>query len=283
MWQRLKLDKQHRAAVGFTQKAMPNLSDCFLRIQCTQAAETAEPAEEPQSAEQAEPAAEETKPAEEPQKAENSEPEAQKEPVKAVTEPEAQPEKEQKPAEQKSAEVKNECPVCPEAEKNDPKKEKPAPVFYSPSVGLGIGASIFSMRINNDIDFLLKHTADGTNVYMGLEIDFRYSPYMDDHSVYEIPLQVNMAVDFPIVHHNINRVALWFSAGIDLAFGYVWYYDYDDEDWESDKDRDTHFKALFAWGFGVNLLFKNNVTLKLGFDSFYGKYPDIICAAGYRF
>lgn len=250
-------------------------------ISCTQAAETAEPAEEPQSAEQAEPAAEETKPAEEPQKAENPEPEAQNEPVKAVTEPKAQPEEVQKPAEQESAEVKNECPVCPESG-TDPKKEKPSPVFYSPSVGFGIGASIFSMRINNDIDFLLK-TADGTNVYMGLEIDFRYSPYMGDHSIYEIPLQLNMIVDFPIVHRNISRVALWFSAGIDLAFGYVWYYDYDDDEWKDGKERDTLFKPLFAWGFGVNMLFKNNVTLKLGFDSFYGKYPDIICAAGYRF
>jgi hypothetical protein len=40
---------------------------------------------------------------------------------------------------------------------------------------------------------------------------------------------------------------------------------------------------MAAWGFGVNMLFKNDVTLKLGFDSFYGKYPDLICAAGYRF
>ena len=43
------------------------------------------------------------------------------------------------------------------------------------------------------------------------------------------------------------------------------------------------FKVMPAWGLGVTMLFRNDVTLKLGFDSFYGKYPDIICAAGYRF
>ena len=156
-------------------------------------------------------------------------------------------------------------------------------MFYQPSIGIGIGASIFSLRINNDIDFLLKHTKDGTNVYMGLEIDFRYSPYLDDHAVYEIPIQVNLAVDFPVVHRNISRLALWFSAGIDLAIGYLFYYDYDDDDWDDSKDRDTMFRVMPAWGMGVTMLFRNDVTLKLGFDSFYGKYPDIICAAGYRF
>ena len=161
--------------------------------------------------------------------------------------------------------------------------EKPSKMFYQPSVGIGIGASIFSLRVNNDFDFLLKHTKDGTNVYAGLEIDFRYSPYLDEHSIYEIPIQMNMMLDFMVRHRNIKRLALWFSAGVDLAFGYLFYYDYDDGEWDNGKDRDSLFKVMAAWGFGVNMLFHNDVTLKLGFDSFYGKYPDIICAAGYRF
>lgn len=231
--------------------------------------------------------------------AENQEIEAQNAPQEEKTEPEAA----EKPAEPAPEETKTETPAQPaapeEPAKEEPaqpepaaaqsvcepaqKEEKPSKMFYQPSVGIGIGASIFSLRINNDIDFLLKHTKDGTNVYMGLEIDFRYSPYLDDHSIYEIPIQVNLAVDFPLVHKNISRLALWFSAGIDLAIGYLFYYDYDDDNWDDSKDRDTMFKVMPAWGMGVTMLFKNEVTLKLGFDSFYGKYPDVICAAGYRF
>ena len=231
--------------------------------------------------------------------AENQETEAQNAPQEEKTEPEAA----EKPAEPAPEETKTETPAQPaapeEPAKEEPaqpepaaaqsvcepvqKEEKPSKMFYQPSVGIGIGASIFSLRINNDIDFLLKHTKDGTNVYMGLEIDFRYSPYLDDHSIYEIPIQVNLAVDFPLVHKNISRLALWFSAGIDLAIGYLFYYDYDDDNWDDSKDRDTMFKVMPAWGMGVTMLFKNEVTLKLGFDSFYGKYPDVICAAGYRF
>lgn len=231
--------------------------------------------------------------------AENQETEAQNAPQEEKTEPEAA----EKPAEPAPEETKTETPAQPaapeEPAKEEPaqpepaaaqsvcepvqKEEKPSKMFYQPSVGIGIGASIFSLRINNDIDFLLKHTKDGTNVYMGLEIDFRYSPYLDDHSIYEIPIQVNLAVDFPLVHKNISRLALWFSAGIDLAIGYLFYYDYDDDDWDDSKDRDTLFRVMPAWGMGVTMLFRNDVTLKLGFDSFYGKYPDLICAAGYRF
>ena len=253
------------------------------------AAEEAVPAGDAQSEEAA-------KPAEEPQQAEEkkSEPEAETEPQEVETVPEI----EHQPAEEVSKENVTAAPAeeaeeeparpqqtssgCPEV-CEAPKEGKPSKMFYQPSLGIGLGASIFSLRINNDIDFLLKHTKDGTNVYMGLEIDFRYSPYLDDHSIYEIPIQINMAVDFPLIHKNIKRLALWFSAGVDLAIGYLFYYDYDDDDWDDKKDRETMFKVMPAWGLGVTMLFRNDVTLKLGFDSFYGKYPDIICAAGYRF
>ena len=245
------------------------------------------------------PAEEQAGPAEESTAAENQESEAKASPQ----EEEKVPEIEEKPVEVAPEEAKNETPaqpaeapaeqakektVQPETAENtmcEPvlKDEKPAKIIYQPSAGLGLGASIFSLRVNNDIDFLLKHTQNGTNVYMGLEIDFRYSPYLDEHSIYEIPLQMNMMFDFPVVHRNISRLSLWFSAGVDLAIGYLFYYDYDDDDWDDRKDRDSMFKVMAAWGFGVTMLFRNEVTLKLGFDSFYGKYPDLVCVAGYRF
>ena len=271
----------------------------FFVIFMLSGALSAQEAQNEPAADQNEPvtAAEESKetvesaPAEVPA-AENQESEAQTPAQEEKKEVEAA----EKPAEPEPKETKKETPAPAETVKEEPAKpetenvpacepvvqeEKSSKVFYQPSVGLGLGASIFSMRVNNDIDFLLKHTKDGTNVYMGLEVDFRYSPYLDDHAVYEIPIQINMMFDFPLRHHNIKRLDLWFSAGIDLAFGYLYYYHYDD--YYDDKDRDKRFKLLSAWGFGVTMIFKNDVTLKLGFDSFYGKYPDLLCVAGYRF
>ena len=268
---------------------------------------TAQEAQNEPAAEQKEPSAaqEEVKegaeaaPAEAPA-AENQETEAQNAPQEEKTEPETT----EKPAEPEPKETKTGTQVQPAASAEpaktapaqpqqaaaeepktaeNPEDDQPSKMFYQLSAGLGLGASIFSFRINNDMDFLLKHTKGGTNVYLGLEIDFRYSPYIDDHSIYEIPLQLNFMFDFPLRHHNISRIALWFSGGIDLAFGYLSYYDYDDGELDNGEDRDSHFKVLAAWGFGVNMLFKNDLTLKLGFDSFYGKYPDLICVAGYRF
>ena len=268
---------------------------------------------EPAAAKETKESAEAVK-AEEPKPAENPAPEAKNEPVTTEATPEAaqespvqeqkapetEPNKENekekpetpaqpietsaesvKPAETREPVAEPDKPV--ETEKPEyetsPKDEKPSKAFYQLSAGMGIGASLFSMRLNNDIDFLLKHTKNGTNFYMGLEIDFRYAPYVgeDDDPIYEIPIQANMIFDFPLNHRNLSRIALWFSAGVDLAFGV-----YDWDDWDDRESQDT-FKAMAAWGFGVNMLFKNDVTLKLGFDSFYGKYPDIICAVGYRF
>lgn len=258
-------------------------------------------AQEAQSSEQNEPAAaaEEVKengeaaPVEVPA-AENQESEAQNTPQ----EEEKTPETAEKPDAPEPEETKKEAPAPAETVKEEParpetapqpasepvvKEEKPSKMFYNPSAGLGIGASIFSFRINNDFDFLLKHTQSGTDVYLGLEIDFRYSPYIDDHSIYEIPLQLNFLFDFPLNNKNVKRLALWFSGGIDLAIGYLSYYDYDDDYDDEGKDRDSRFKIMAAWGMGVSMLFHNDVTLKLGFDSFYGKYPDLVCVAGYRF
>lgn len=210
----------------------------------------------------------------------------EEEKVPEITEKPVEPEQkevhEETPAKTEPEECACECPACPAAE-TFAKDDKPSKVFYQPSAGLGIGASIFSFRINNDIDFLLKHTAGGTDVYLGLEIDFRYSPYINDHSIYEIPLQLNFLFDFPLNNRNVKRLALWFSGGVDLAFGYLSYYDYGDEYDDDDKDRDSRFKLLAAWGMGLDLIFHNDVFLKLGFDSFYGKYPDLVCVAGYRF
>lgn len=160
--------------------------------------------------------------------------------------------------------------------------DKPSRIYFQPVVGMEMGASLFSFTVNLDLDVLLKQASDGTNIYFGLGVDFRYTPYLDDdHPIYELPVQLNLEFDFPTRNRNLSHAGLWFSGGIDFAFGYLSYYDYKD-DFE-DKDKDKIFRLRPSWGMGVNLLFRNNLALKMGFDSFYGKYPNLICAVGYRF
>ena len=185
-----------------------------------------------------------------------------------------------KDAEKGSAQPESEKPVC-ECEPA-PKEEKPAKIFYQPSIGLGVGASIFSFRVDNDLEFLLKQLSDGTNVYMGLEIDFRYTPHLDEYSIYEIPFQMNFLFDFPVSHRIIKHIAFWFSGGVDLAIGYLFYYNYGQNFYNThdNKEREHIFRIRAAWGIGANMLLHKNVTLKLGFDSFYGMYPDLTFAVG---
>ena len=85
-----------------------------------------------------------------------------------LKEEEKTPETAEKPAEPEPKETKKETPAPAETAKEEPaqpeaapqpasepviKEEKPSKMFYNPSAGLGIGASIFSFRINNDFDF----------------------------------------------------------------------------------------------------------------------------------
>lgn len=237
-----------------------------------------------ETAENPQPAAETAKPAEPQNDAAESLPETavqEAQPAQAVAE-EAAPEQktieEPEPEQTQTEEVKPESAVC---DCSAADKKAPQKVYFQPTVGMGIGASLLSLSVNTDLDFLLKHTDDGTNIYFGFDIDFRYTPYLDDHPIYEIPLQLNLALDFKTRSNNVAYVALWFSGGINLAFGYLFYYDYDEN--LDGKDKDKIFKLLPAWGMGLDLLFKNNLAIKLGFDSFYGKYPNLLCAVGYRF
>jgi len=233
------------------------------------AAETAQPAETQNDAAESRPgtAVQETQPAQ----AVPEEPETEQ---KTTGEPE--------PKQTQTEETKTGSAVC-NCSAADQKAEKKTPqkVYFQPTVGMGIGASLLSLSVNTDLDVLLKHTDDDTNIYFGFDIDFRYTPYLDDHPIYEVPLQLNLAFDFKTRSNNVAYVALWFSGGIDLAFGYLYYYDYNEN--LEDKDKDKIFKLRPAWGMGLDLLFKNNLAIKLGFDSFYGKYPNLLCAVGYRF
>ena len=168
-------------------------------------------------------------------------------------------------------------------EKND---EKPDFFYIQPALGLSSGFMGLSAMASIDAGFLVKHTGKGTNIYLGLDLDFRYSPFPgmfdgdDIRNILEFPIQANLTLDFK----NRNRLAphlafisVWVSLGINLFIEqeYNWHdYDY---------VYTGGLKEGVAWGTGFSILFKSDMIFKTGISAFRGRYPQVFLLIGYRF
>ena len=168
-------------------------------------------------------------------------------------------------------------------EKND---EKPKFFYIQPALGLSSGFMGVSVMADIDDGFLVKHTGKGSNIYLGLDLDFRYSliPGIFDEeeirNILEFPIQANLTIDFK----NRNRLAphiafisAWVSLGINLFIEqeYNWHdYDY---------VYTGGLKEGVAWGTGFSILFKSNMVFKTGISAFRGRYPQVFLLIGYRF
>ena len=150
----------------------------------------------------------------------------------------------------------------------DPKK-----FYIQPAIGIGTGASIYRFNLSLDAGVLVAHSKK-VNYYIGLDIDARNS-YLFEFDPRELALQASGVFDF--IQKDVPELmsaSVWISAGIDLFLirGRM------------DGDMtEHHFEYSQAWGFGVDLVFKNYVILKLGLEGIIGIYPDLTIAVGYRF
>ena len=150
----------------------------------------------------------------------------------------------------------------------DPKK-----FYIQPALGVGTGASMYRFNLSLDADVLVARTKK-INYYIGLDIDARTSALWGLEPK-ELAVQVNWVFDF--IQDGVPELmsaSLWISAGIDLFLirGMM------------DGDlTEHHFEYSQAWGFGVDLVFKNYVILKLGLEGIIGIWPDLTIALGYRF
>ena len=164
-------------------------------------------------------------------------------------------------------------------EKND---EKPKFFYIQPALGLSSGFMEFSVMADIDAGFLVKHTGKGSNIYLGLDLDFRYSPIPgvfeeeEIRNILEFPIQANLTIDFK----NRNRLAphiafisVWGSLGINLFI----------EQDNYDYVYTGGLKEGVAWGTGFSILFKSNMVFKTGISAFRGRYPQVFLLIGYRF
>ncbi|MBO4699010.1 hypothetical protein J5690_05295 [bacterium] len=181
---------------------------------------------------------------------------------KPEPEPEPEPEKEV----EKVEEVEQKSPL-------ENKAKGPKPFYIQPAIGVGTGASMYRFNLSLDADVLVARTKK-VNYYIGLDIDARTSALWG-FEPRELVLQLNGVFDF--IQEGVPELmsaSLWISAGIDLFLI------------RGMRDGDLtehHFEYSQAWGFGVDLVFKNYVILKFGIEGIIGIWPDLTIAVGYRF
>lgn len=148
--------------------------------------------------------------------------------------------------------------------------EAPKKFYFQPALGIGTGASVFRSTLTMDLDFLLKRSKSGVGVYVGFDFDLRYATLFWDNII-ETAFQANGVLDMDLKNRpHLKSLSVWMSFGLLLTF-------------EEDDPRDYDMSMRPAWGMGTDLVFKNDMILKLGLDAFLGLYPDLTAAVGYRF
>ena len=154
-------------------------------------------------------------------------------------------------------------------------EEAPKKFYFQPALGIGTGFSVFRTNLSMDLDFLLKRSQSGVGVYMGLDFDLRYATILWDNLI-ELAFQVNGVLDMDLKNQpHLKSLSIWLSFGFLMTF---------EDDYEDDYEDDFELSRMRpAWGMGTDLVFKNDMILKLGLDSFLGLYPDLTVAVGYRF
>lgn len=150
-------------------------------------------------------------------------------------------------------------------------EEAPKKFYFQPALGVGTGASVFRTNLSMDLDFLLKRSQSGVGVYIGLDFDLRYATLFWDNLI-EVAFQANGVLDMDMKNQpHLKSLSIWLSFGFLMSF---------EDDYEDGYEL---IRKRPAWGMGTDLVFKNDMILKLGLDSFLGLYPDLTVAVGYRF
>ena len=178
----------------------------------------------------------------------------------------------------------NQIKSCGCSEEKDEKK--PDCFYFEPSLGIKTGLPILlSAVLDMSLDFLVYSREQRPNIYLGLNLGLRYSPIGDvandgeDKNRLDFPFQAKISFDFKRNRRHVDYVSCWLSGGANL----MWW---QETRWINQKQKEiteSSWKFTAAYGFGLDLVFKNNVVLKFGFDSFRGIWPEPVIAVGYRF
>ena len=170
-------------------------------------------------------------------------------------------------------------------EKND---KKPDCFSFEPSIGIKTGLPILvSAVLDMSFNCLVYSREQTPNIYLGLNLGLRYSPFgeelndTEDKNRLDFPFQAKISFDFKRNRRHVDYVSFWLSGGANLMWWQGTHWIRESNDYV--KITESSWKFTAAYGFGLDLLFKNNVVLKFGFDSVRGIWPEPVVAVGYRF
>jgi len=139
--------------------------------------------------------------------------------------------------------------------------------FITPTAGTGWGSPI-GLTVNAGIDFSFRIIG---GFQIGFDVNPKFTPVFhtgkDLHEIYFLPVKWKIRYDFPVKSPGLKFVNLWAAAGINL----IWAVPDKDADLflnlgnrESEYDDKYYFYKRFTWGLAVDLIFKNNMVLRLG-------------------
>ena len=145
-------------------------------------------------------------------------------------------------------------------------QEKEKAVFVTPTVGLGGGWPLW-MTINAGVD--ISFTTAVPNFQVGLDLAFRVNPTLKGeygHTTFFFPIKAKLRYDFPVKNDTLKFVGLWAAAGINVISAVP------DKDAEMffdighrQSDSEYYTFLRFTWGLATDLVFKNDMVLRLGF------------------
>ena len=155
-------------------------------------------------------------------------------------------------------------------------EEKPKIFYIQPIAGIGVMMEHLSFTVALDSYFLLNPQGRKMNFYLGTEIGFRYTPYIDYNTsfiegrIFEVPIQALFVFDAQINPQYSTRLGGWFSFGPNLI-------------WENNlqETNTMEYYTWLAWSTGANITM-NNVVIRFGVTGYY-TFFDFILAVGYRF
>ena len=166
------------------------------------------------------------------------------------------------------------CDVSRETE------EKSKFFYFQPALEVGMTIlAVYRVGVALDAGFLVGTIEKNTNVYLGLDFDFKLMPYYsaDVYPVLSFPVLASTVFDIMLRNESeVKSISIRISLGADIQLGRG----------EVDDGVYTPFDVFvsYGWGTGFDLVFRNDVVFKFGIDSyFYGFFPDFVSGVGYRF
>lgn len=141
----------------------------------------------------------------------------------------------------------------------------------------------WTTHIGLDVDFLLKRTKSGNNIYMGLTFNPGYSfGQYSLYNVFQLPFQLNMAFDFKQQNCVVDYLSLRLSGGANLLFGRP------EGSWFPGPYNGLS-KVVAAAEISLDLIFVNNMVFRVGLNMvnhgllLESYLPLPIVGLGYRF